>query len=207
MLAEEFHLPENRRIVVTDDMPACALSEYKFLAAAEEDHIQFRKNSNVALFCCDPEFNMPETNDRNWHEFCENGRHEMDSIETVILKVRKMAVKIQHGLPTGIICDGGLLHGFIAYEPPETCQHNINFVAARPFKVSKVAGDGSAKLPDSIARFIKKERLIAREQLLRLRSDRKAYYLNSALWKAKMLALKQTNSMNLEKEYNVISYE
>ena len=191
MLAEEFHLPENRRIVITDDMPACALSEYKFLAAAEEGDMQYCRNPNVAVFYCDPEFNMPEMNDRNWHEFCENGHREMDSIEIVILKVRRMVVKIQHGLPTGIICDRGLLHGFIAYKPPETCQHEIDFVVARPFKTSKIA-DGSAKLPDSIAKFIKEERLRVREQLLRLRSDRKAYCLNSALWKAKMLALRQT---------------
>lgn len=193
MLAEEFHLPENRRIVVTDDMPACALSEHKFLNAAEEGYIQYRRNPNVALFCCDPDLNVPEINDRNWQEFCENGRLGTDYVEIVVLTVRRMVVKMQHGLPNGIICDKGLLHGFIAYKPQETCQYEIDFVAARPFHTSKIV-DAFGKLPDSIARFIKEKKLRIREQALGLRSDRKAYYFNSALWKAKMLTLRQTIS-------------
>lgn len=185
MLAEEFHLPENRRIVVTDDMPACALSEHKFLAAAEEGAMQYYRNQNVAVFCWDPDVDMPEIDDGNWNEFCEGRRPEMDHVELTILIVRRMIVKINHGLQNGVICDKGLLHGFIAYRPLEKPRRRIDFVVARPFKTSKIA-DSLGKLPHSVAKYIKENRLRLREEALRKRSDIKAYCANSVLWKAKV---------------------
>lgn len=116
--AEDFELPERRRIIVTNMPPVCGATEGLFLKARREKMLR-EYNHAIAIVLC-----------QKCDEYGPYGE-----VDRVMLKVRRLVVKIGlSGLRNGLICDQGILHGMLVHKLSGTNAHRVRCLVARPWR-------------------------------------------------------------------------